>query len=642
MNFRQFALHNTRRNARAYLAYFLCSSFSVMIFFTYAMFIFHPDIARNDLGKNTKILLQAAEFVVFGFAFLFVLYSISSFLKVRSKEFGILTILGAQKKQLNHLIFFENMIIGSISILVGIVSGILLSKLFLLLGAKVIDIKELPLYFPIEAFGLTIIAFLALFIIVSFIALWLIRSNRTLELLMGSSKPKKEPKISVPLALLSVSCMIGGLLVMYLPQFFTSTMMLSFLGLGIIGTYFFFTQFTGVIIRLLKKNRSFFWRNTHLLWISEMAYKVKDNARMFFMITIMTAMACSAIGFFVARNQEAVERFMNSPQYFDYLPDTVYGVSPPYQERDWYRDVEKMDQEFKKANVKFDKAITSQIDISFKELAPERSSVISQSEYNQEVRLMDKQEEIKQPLKPNEAIINKYYLKEKKDLKKLSLDKGNIELNIIGARGRFDIVVSDTTSQQLKKYSKSENTTVRYHVPEWDYKKNGSKSLDLLLKNSSEIEIAKNLRDLELKGDRSLNTRGLAYLRDKAESNTSLFILVFIAAIFAVSSASFIYFKLYTELKQDQRIYNGLSKIGVSAKEMNKSATIQIAILFFLPMFVATLETVIGLIVLNKHFGYKHMFVPSLIGVSAFFIAQLIFFLLVRYRYILQLKRAMV
>jgi ABC-type antimicrobial peptide transport system permease subunit len=137
MNFLQFAWNNVRRNARAYLAYFLSSSFAVMIFFTYAIFIFHPDLAKSDLGETVKTGMKAADYVVFIFSFLFILYSMSAFLKVRQQEFGILTILGAEGKQLNRLLFLENMIIGAVSIMTGLGSGLLLAKAFLLIGAKV-------------------------------------------------------------------------------------------------------------------------------------------------------------------------------------------------------------------------------------------------------------------------------------------------------------------------------------------------------------------------------------------------------------------------------------------------------------------------------------------------------------------------
>ncbi|KAA2287218.1 ABC transporter permease, partial [Clostridioides difficile] len=93
MSFPQFAFNNIRRNGRAYIAFFLSSVFMVMIFFAYAVFIYHPYVKELPMGDTTATGMQVASIIVYVFAFLFVMYSISAFLKSRNKEFGILTIL---------------------------------------------------------------------------------------------------------------------------------------------------------------------------------------------------------------------------------------------------------------------------------------------------------------------------------------------------------------------------------------------------------------------------------------------------------------------------------------------------------------------------------------------------------------------
>ncbi|MCL6457012.1 MAG: ABC transporter permease, partial [Gorillibacterium sp.] len=119
------------------------------------------------------------------------------------------------------------------------------------------------------------------------------------------------------------------------------------------------------------------------------------------------------------------------------------------------------------------------------------------------------------------------------------------------------------------------------------------------------------------------------------------FIGVFIALIFSISSASFLYFKLHTELAADQVTYRSLSKIGLSSKEMNVSATLQIAVLFFIPIVVATLqslvvlEPILTLIQINK-LG------PVLMASGAFLAAQTVYFLIARARYIKSLSSIMV
>ncbi|WP_346769490.1 FtsX-like permease family protein, partial [Bacillus sp. (in: firmicutes)] len=115
MTFLQFAYKNVTRNKRAYLAFFLSSAFSVLIFFTFAMFLFHPALKEGYLNNIAKKGLTAAEWMIFVFSFIFVLYSVNAFLKSRNKEFGILLMQGITPGQLRKLITAENMIIGVMS-----------------------------------------------------------------------------------------------------------------------------------------------------------------------------------------------------------------------------------------------------------------------------------------------------------------------------------------------------------------------------------------------------------------------------------------------------------------------------------------------------------------------------------------------
>lgn len=87
---------------------------------------------------------------------------------------------------------------------------------------------------------------------------------------------------------------------------------------GIAGTYFFYSQLSVLGIRLLKLSRKRLWRGTNLLWISEMSYKIKDNARMLFLVTVVTSLACMASGFILSINQANVELYKNSPFAMEY------------------------------------------------------------------------------------------------------------------------------------------------------------------------------------------------------------------------------------------------------------------------------------------------------------------------------------
>lgn len=238
MNFPQFAFNNVKRNSRAYFAFFLSSAFMVMIFFSYSVFIYHPGVASIELGTNSAAGMKIASYIVFVFAFFFVLYSISAFLKLRNLEFGILMMLGARSGQINKLILIENMLIGLLSIVTGMSFGMLLSKLFLLLSTTIMGMDHLPFYWPVKPLMITSISFISLFLVISIFTLLFIRKHQVLDLLKGVLN-LKEPRVSWLLSLLGLLLLTAGALAIR-KQLSPITLLVAAVT-GIAGTYFFYS-----------------------------------------------------------------------------------------------------------------------------------------------------------------------------------------------------------------------------------------------------------------------------------------------------------------------------------------------------------------------------------------------------------------
>ncbi|EMJ6445564.1 TPA: ABC transporter permease, partial [Bacillus cereus] len=174
MTFRQLAFNNVLRNKRIYLGHFFSSTFAVLIFFTYGLLVFHPNLQDELTHLSTimsafgKIGFHLSYYLIFVFSFLFIFYSVSAFLKNRKKEFGLLMLHGMSNKQLYRLIYFENMLIGIPSIVVGIGLGMVFSKLFLLISGSLLGIEQtLAFYFPIKAMVVTAMSFFILFLLIS-------------------------------------------------------------------------------------------------------------------------------------------------------------------------------------------------------------------------------------------------------------------------------------------------------------------------------------------------------------------------------------------------------------------------------------------------------------------------------------------
>src|SRR5699024_4142022 len=202
MTFRQFVINNVVRNKRLYSAYFLSSMFTVMVFFTFAMFAFHPAFGEGDINEDALLGMGVAGGIIYLFSFFFVLYSMGSFLQSRKKEFGLLMMQGMSLRQIRFMVILEYIFIGIFATVIGIAMVTLFAKLILLIAVNVLVIQEsLSVYIPLWAIVVSLVSFILLFLVISFFVTFSLRSNKLAEWMKADKQPKKEPKASLILAM---------------------------------------------------------------------------------------------------------------------------------------------------------------------------------------------------------------------------------------------------------------------------------------------------------------------------------------------------------------------------------------------------------------------------------------------------------
>ncbi|AIQ22347.1 MULTISPECIES: FtsX-like permease family protein [unclassified Paenibacillus] len=647
MNFPQFAFNNVRRNSRAYFAFFLSSAFMVMIFFSYSVFIYHPSITNIALGANSASGMQIASYIVFIFAFFFVLYSISAFLKMRNLEFGILMILGARPGQINKLILIENMLIGMLSIVTGTSFGMLLSKLFLLLSTTIMGMEPLPFYWPMKALIITSISFISLFLVISIFTLLFIRRHQVLELLKGNVKPKKEPRVSFLFSLFGFLLLTIGALAIR-KQLSPSSLLVAAVT-GIAGTYFFYSQLSVLGIRLLKLSRKRLWRGTNLLWISEMSYKIKDNARMLFLVTVVTSIACMASGFLLSINQANTEHYKKTSFAMNYSNYNPKGEMP---------DLGHIHNKLQNAKVEYTENKVDLISASIQGIDKKtilNIDIISRSEFNQLAPQMNVPEV--GPLSEKEAVLllsphiqtqnyaanQTVLLKNQKDEELLLKELRTPKIHPMDPMASSLLIVDDGFYEKFSSAGKYTRPYVRYlyKIPAWDGPTPEDNSPEAVITREL-IQWSKASNSANHQYNALLTARADSYLSTKQGTAIFSFIGIFIALIFSLSSASFLFFKLHTELNTDKQMYNALSKIGLSTKEMSASATKQISVLFYIPIVIATIQTLVVIRPILKQMNITDVTLPVLITSGTFLAVQTLYFIIARSRYIHSLKKIMV
>ncbi|MGW6151462.1 FtsX-like permease family protein [Bacillus mycoides] len=638
MNFRKLAFNNVIRNKRIYLGHFFSSTFAVMIFFTYGLLVFHPNLqgelthASTIMNTFGKIGFQLSYYLIFVFSFLFIFYSVSAFLKNRKKEFGLLMLHGMSHQQLHRLIFFENMLIGIPSILAGIGIGMIFSKLFLLISGSLLGIENtLAFYFPLKSMGVTAISFFVLFLLISLFTSKMVKMNELVELIKSEEKPKPEPKASVWISLLAIILIGAGYSAVHYcivaVDFMSLKQLLLLVGVGVLlivcGTYFFFTQLCVYVIYTLKNRENTFFKRTNLLVISELMYRMKDNARTFFIVTIISAVSFTAIGVCTAiANPELAKH--ETPYAFTYQSDKGNILEKSH--------IEEIKKQLKESG------------FSYKLVATEFKRIngvpfINLSTYNEYAKTLGY--EIEKLTNGNESIriISKKNQNTAENLNPFEIKYDELEVSLSVQKA---ILIPELTNTLEKPYIISDAVYSKFLNIQEESMLRDYTIYGFIIKNWPETtEVStKLMKFIGTSHDDyyAFSSLNLKWLELKQQNGLLSISSVMVGIVFFVFTLSFLYFRLFTDLERDQEQYQMISKLGLSQKELKQIVTRQMMILFFLPIVVAMVHSIFAFLTFHQlgQSVSKEMSViqSSIVVLVSFICMQIIYFLIIRDYYI--------
>ncbi|MDO5519784.1 MAG: ABC transporter permease [bacterium] len=277
----KLALSNFKKNSKTYVPYICTCIMTVMMFYIMRSLSENPGI-EDVIGDQTLyMVLNMGSSIVGLFSFIFLFYTNSFLMKNRRKEFGVFTVLGMEKRHLAKVILLETIIVMGISLVVGLTFGIALDKVMFLLIIKMIGAK-IPLGFFISGNVLrtTIIFFVILFLLILLKSMNMLRVTNLVELLHGGNVGEKEPKTRWIMALLGIAGMVTGYYLAITTKNPISSLYTFFVAvlLVIISTYLLFTAGSIAVLKLLRKNKTYYYQTAHFISISGMIYRMKQNA----------------------------------------------------------------------------------------------------------------------------------------------------------------------------------------------------------------------------------------------------------------------------------------------------------------------------------------------------------------------------
>lgn len=275
------AAGNLVRNRRFEFPYLLTGLITVAMFYNMTFLTFHEELKNMPGGATIPTIMNLGTMVVGLFAVIFLLYTNTFLMKRRHKEIGLYNILGMSKRHIAVVMLWETVYTCLITVVGGLLLGILLSKLMLLLLYKILFFSvSFGFMVSWKSVGITAVLFVAIYLVALLLNLLHVHLSKPVELLKGGSVGEKEPKTKVLLAILGVVTLGAGYYIAITTESPLEALMLFFLAviLVIIGTYCLFTAGSIAFLKAMKKRKNYYYQAKHFIGISGMLYRMKQNA----------------------------------------------------------------------------------------------------------------------------------------------------------------------------------------------------------------------------------------------------------------------------------------------------------------------------------------------------------------------------
>ena len=624
--FSKLAVQNIRNNKSTYIPYMITCIFCIAMIY---MMEFLRDCPTLDQAvrhaAEVRMILSTGEVVVVIFCVIFLIYSNSFLMKRRQKEIGLYNILGLERNHIGIVLLLETIFTTILSLTGGIAIGILASKLSLLLLLRLLHIPAvLGFYISTKGIITCLLMFGAIFLLILLLNLRRIHLSRPVELLRGNNTGEREPKAKWLMALLGFICLgIGYYLAITTESPIKAiTIFLLAVILVMAGTYLLFTAGSIVILKFLRRRKSFYYKTGNFISISGMLYRMKQNAVGLANICILSTMVLVTVSTTVslyAGLEGALERM------YPYDVDVVQSLDevPPEQETTLNEDtLERVQAAAADAGRKVELLQWSTPGDTVGYYTGNTFTLVAQEGVSTEIRLLTADDYGRLTghtvdLEPEEVLVqaenldlpDTFYIE---DLPFhiagtiMDFPRYNSSILISGQTAQLFLVVADETVVSAI----SDRDASRVHR---EFR------VQVDLDGTEEEKLA--FVDPLLAADANDVYSVISHQDNAVDLYTMyggfLFLGVFLGLLFLLSTVLIIYYKQISEGYEDQRRYQIMQQVGMSPREVRSSIRSQVLLVFFLPLVTAGIHVAAAFPMLCKLLELFNLFDVRLFALCA-------------------------
>lgn len=607
----RLAASNIKKNAKIQIPFMITSILTVSMFYILLSLSQNQGFSNMETGSTMiPIVLGLGCWIVGIFAVIFLFYTYSFLIKRRQKEFGLFNILGMEKKHIAKIIALETFYTAFISIVVGLLAGVILDKLMYLLLLRIVNLQtNLTHYISLKPIIITIILFVSIFIVLFLYSMLKVRLTNPIQLLHGGQVGEKEPKTKILMAIIGLICLGIGYYLSIMTKDALNAVNLFFIAVifVIIGTYFLFVAGSIALLKMLRKNKKYYYKTSHFISVSGMLYRMKKNAvglaNICILLTMVLVMLSTTLSMMLGLDDVLNRNYpydisfdVSSPEYYDIsdkdIEKTVKDVIAKHNlnitEENSYRNISLYSD-----NIKFESDINN-IDCMVR--------VIPLSDYNSCTNQNKNLSQKELLFYTNTGISQTDKIKLMDNDYKISECKFDIPKAFISSSSQIStalIIVNDEEFNNINKQFSKYNEEISGIN---DYKSSVSNYHNMNISGSDSEKLS------AYNDCRNELENSPVFFRSRVEQKTAIlsiygslfFIALFLGILFIGAMVLIIYYKQISEGYEDRERFDIMQKVGLSYREAKKAIRSQILTVFFLPLITACIHVVFAFPMISR------------------------------------------
>lgn len=624
----KIAINNVKKSFKDYTIYFLTIAFAVCIFYSFnaidaqkAVLVMSKSQAEY-MTVVTTLISYVSIFVSFILGGL-ILYANNFLIKKRKKELGIYMTLGMSKSKISKILLGETLIVGILSLVAGLLLGVLLSQGLSLFTAKLfeVDMTEFKFIVSFGAIGKTILYFAIIFGVLMIFNTTIVSRYKLIDMLNAGRKNEeikiKNPIVSSIIFIISVAILVFAYyLVTKVGLNMQKIEFEASIVLGILGTVGFFFGIAGFIISMVQRSKNIYLKKLNIFITRQISSKVNTNflsmAVISLMLFITIVILSTGLSF-----KSALEAGIVAP--FDASVKLFTEEGEKYTSVDQILNIAKYDVKDNKAiffnTYRMDGPDANSIlkdyavgdfkkDLDNGKQRWESIDMIKLSDFNQ-IRELEGKSTF--TMNDDEVMLLSNFKSAKASIENMIKLKGTVNLN--GKEYKvantdylddalYNSVIADNVLTLIVNDNFDGNIYLSDAYMNVNYKNPGDESAEEDMQNSfHNVKDNKELYDLPL----IVYTKQDVYNENKGVSTIILYIGLYLGIVFLIASAAVLALQQLSEASDSSDRYKALKKIGATEKMINKTIFAQTVIYFIMPLGLAIVSSIVGINVVNKY-----------------------------------------